>query len=129
MAAYPASADAAQPASSRRSWVERVLSPIADVRNGEAASALLLSLTMFVALSGYYLMKTAREMLILSQGGAAVKSYSSAGQAVLLVAIVPAYSAFASRVNRTQLIQWVTLFFAGNLVLFLLALGAGLSIA
>ena len=40
---------------------------------------------------------------------------------------MPAYGAFASRVNRVQLVQWVTLFFASNLVLFLLALGAGLA--
>ena len=39
-------------------------------------------------------------MFILSEGGAEVKSYSSAGQALLLLVLVPAYSAFASRVNR-----------------------------
>src|SRR5580765_7579778 len=111
-----------------RGWLERLLSPIADVRRGEAGSALLMSLTMFLVLGGYYLLKTAREIFILSEGGAEVKSYSSAGQALLLLLIVPAYSAFASRVNRTQLVQWVTLFFAGNLVLFLLALGVGLRI-
>src|SRR3954453_7575740 len=108
--------------------LERVLSPIADVRRGEAASALLMTATMFLALGGYYLLKTAREMLILSEGGAEVKSYSSAGQAILLLLIVPAYGAFASRVNRTQLVQWVTLFFAANLGLFLVALGIGLRI-
>jgi len=111
-----------------KGWLERLLSPIADVRRGEAASALLMAVTMFTVLAGYYLLKTAREMFILSEGGAEVKSYSSAGQAVLLLFIVPAYSAFASRVNRTQLVQWVTLFFAGNLVLFLVALGVGLRI-
>jgi len=108
--------------------LERLLSPIADVRRGEAASALLMALTMFLTLGGYYLLKTAREAFILSEGGAEVKSYSSAGQALLLLAIVPAYGKLASRVNRVQLVQWVTLFFAGNLVLFLLALGAGLRI-
>ncbi len=74
-----------------------------------------MTLTMFLVLGGYYLLKTAREMFILSEGGAEVKSYSSAGQALLLLLIVPAYSAFASRVNRMQLVQWVTLFFASNL--------------
>jgi AAA family ATP:ADP antiporter len=108
--------------------IERLLSPIADVRRGEAASALLMMLTMFLVLGGYYLLKTAREVFILSEGGAEVKSYSSAGQALLLLFLVPAYGAFASRVNRTQLVQWVTLFFAANLVLFLIALGAGLRI-
>jgi AAA family ATP:ADP antiporter len=121
------STDAFEPAPDK-GWLERLLSPIADVRRGEAGSALLMSLTMFIVLGGYYLLKTAREIFILSEGGAEVKSYSSAGQALLLLVIVPAYSAFASRVNRTQLVQWVTLFFAGNLVLFLMALGVGLHI-
>ena len=87
-----------------------------------------MTLTMFLVLGGYYLLKTAREIFILSEGGAEVKSYSSAGQALLLLVLVPAYGAFASRVNRTQLVQWVTLFFAANLVLFLAALAAGLHI-
>jgi AAA family ATP:ADP antiporter len=111
-----------------KGWLERLLSPIADVRRGEAGTALLMALTMFLVLGGYYLLKTAREIFILSEGGAEVKSYSAAGQALLLLLIVPAYSAFASRVNRTQLVTWVTLFFAANLGLFLVALGAGLKI-
>jgi AAA family ATP:ADP antiporter len=108
--------------------LERLLSPIADIRRGEAASALLMASTMFLLLSGYYLLKTARETFILTEGGAEVKSYSSAGQAVLLLFLVPAYGKLASRVNRMQLVQWVTLFFASNLLLFLAALGAGLRI-
>jgi AAA family ATP:ADP antiporter len=87
-----------------------------------------MTLTMFLILAGYYLLKTAREQFILSEGGAAVKSYSSAGQALLLLILVPAYGAFASRVNRAQLIQWVTLFFIANLGLFVLALSAGLRV-
>ncbi|HEY7290373.1 MAG TPA: Npt1/Npt2 family nucleotide transporter [Vicinamibacterales bacterium] len=108
--------------------VARLLSPIADVRDDEVLSALLMTLTMFLILAGYYLLKTAREQFILSEGGAEVKSYSSAGQAVLLLFLVPAYGAFASKVNRVQLIQWVTLFFVANLGLFLVALWAGLRI-
>ena len=104
---------------------ERLLSPIAEVRRDEVASAALLTLIMFLVLAAYYMLKTAREVFILGEGGAEVKSYSSAGQALLLVAIVPAYGAFASRVNRVQLVQWVTLFFASHLALFLMALAAG----
>ena len=102
-----------------------MLSPIAEVRRDEVASALLLTLIMFLILAAYYMLKTAREVFILSEGGAEVKSYSSAGQALLLLVLVPAYGAFASRVNRVQLVQWVTLFFASHLLLFLAALGAG----
>ena len=112
----------------RKTIGERLLSPIADVRRDEIPSALLLALIMFLILAAYYMLKTAREVFILGEGGAEVKSYSAAGQAVMLLAIVPAYSAFASRVNRVQLVQWVTLFFAGNLALFLLAIRAGLHV-
>jgi AAA family ATP:ADP antiporter len=104
---------------------ERLLSPIADVRRDEVASALLLALIMFLVLGAYYMLKTAREVFILGEGGAEVKSYSAGGQALLLLVLVPAYGAFASRVNRIQLVQWVTLFFASHLALFLTALVAG----
>jgi AAA family ATP:ADP antiporter len=115
-------------ASADRGLAERLLSPIADVRKGETLSVLLMTLTMFLILAAYYQLKTAREIFILSEGGAEVKSYSSAGQAILLLGLVPLYGAFASRVKRGQLITWVTLFFISNIVLFILALQAGLKI-
>jgi AAA family ATP:ADP antiporter len=120
--------DSATPPGAPKSLVERLLAPIADVRRGEAASALLLMLTMFLILSAYYLLKTAREVFILSEGGAEVKSYSSAGQAILLLVLVPIYGAFASRVGRVQLTQWVTLFFVLHIFFFLAALRAGLHV-
>jgi AAA family ATP:ADP antiporter len=109
-------------------FVERLLSPIADVRRHEAASALLMTLLVFLLLAAYYLMKTAREVLILTEGSAEIKSYSSAGQAILLLLLVPAYGAFASRVSRVRLVTFVTLFFATHLVLFIVAIQAGLRI-
>jgi ATP:ADP antiporter, AAA family len=110
------------------SWGQRLLSPIAEVRRDEVVSVLLLSLLMFLILGAYYFLKTAREVFILSEGGAEVKSYSSAGQAVLLLFLVPAYGAFASRVDRVRLVQGVTLFFVAHLGLFLAALTAGLHV-
>ena len=108
--------------------VERLLSPIADVRRGEARSVLLLTLLVFLLLAAYYLLKTVREVLILTDGGAEVKSYSSAGQAVLFLFLVPAYGAFASRVAPVRLVTTVTLFFAAHVVLFMLAIAAGLRV-
>ena len=55
--------------SRQRTLVERVLSPIADVRQEEAAGALPMTLLMFLILAAYYELKTAREVFILSQGG------------------------------------------------------------
>jgi AAA family ATP:ADP antiporter len=112
----------------RKGPLERALSPIADVHPGETGSVLLMALIMFLVLGAYYMLKTAREVFILSEGGAAVKSYSAAGQAVLLLFLVPAYGAFASRVNRTRLVRLVTLFFVFNIALFYVATGGGLQI-
>jgi len=73
------------------SWVDRVLNFFTRVNPGEGAGALLLASNIFVLLGLYYLLKTVREALVLTEGGAEVKSYSSAGQAVLLLLAVPAY--------------------------------------
>ncbi len=104
----------------RRGPLDRLLLPFGDVRAGEGADTLLLSLGVFLLLLAYYVIKVVREPLILATGGAELKSYTSAGQAVLLLFLVPAYSAFASRVNRERLMVGVTLFFAANLVAFYL---------
>ncbi len=106
----------------------RLLSPIADVHDDEVASVMMMTLIMFLTLGAYYMLKTAREVFILTEGGAEVKSYSAAGQAVLLLFLVPAYGAFASRVNRTRLVGGVTLFFASHLILFIAASRMGLHI-
>ena len=82
-----------EPPTAAKSLVGKLLSPIADVHPGEERSVLLMTLIMFLVLGAYYMLKTAREVFILTQGGAAVKSYSSAGQAILLLALVPAYGA------------------------------------
>jgi AAA family ATP:ADP antiporter len=112
----------------RNGVVQRLLSPIADVHAGEAAGVLLLALNLFLVLAAYYLLKTVRESLILTEGGAEVKAYSAAGQAILLLVLVPAFGAFASRVNRIQLIRWVTAFFVSNIALFFLAARFGLHV-
>ena len=100
-----------------RGILDRALGLFADVRAGEGITAVLLTLDVFLLLTCYYLLKTAREPLILASG-AEVKSYSSAGQAILLVFFTQAYGAIAERVNRMRLITIVTLFFASNLVIF-----------
>src|SRR5690349_15559532 len=102
----------------KKGSAERVLTLLADVRAGEGSGVLLLALNSFLLLMSYYLLKTIREPLILTQGGAEVKAYSAALQAVLLLAIVPAYGALASRVSRIRLITRVTLIFVSNLLLF-----------
>src|SRR6185295_19453830 len=98
-----------------RSRLERVLSYFADVRSGEGLSALLLTVNVFLLLFAYYLLKTVREALILTEGGAYIKAYSSAGQAALLMVVVPLYGFIGTKVVRIKLITGLLLFFAANL--------------
>ena len=109
----------------RKNWLERLLSVFADVRAGEGTVVVVLALNLAIVLGSYYLLKTVREALILVEGGAEVKTYSAAAQAVLMLLLVPAYGAFASRVRRLKLITWVTLFFVSHLVVFFLLGKAG----
>ena len=101
--------------------LDRILGAFAEVRGGEAVTALLLMVNIFFLLAAYSMLKTIREPLILTvPGGAEVKSYSAAAIAGLFLILVPAYSALASRVSRVRLINGVTLFFAACLVVFFL---------
>ncbi len=111
-----------------RSPLEKALRVIAEVRPGEGVAVLLMALNLFLVLSSYYMLKTIRESLILTEGGAAVKTYSAAGQALLLLFLVPAFGAFASRVNRMQLLRGVTLFFVSNVIVFFLLSRAGVHV-
>jgi AAA family ATP:ADP antiporter len=110
-----------------KSPLERALGLFAEVRAGEGLTAVLLTLDVFLLLTCYYLLKTAREPLILASG-AEVKSYASAGQAVLLIFFTIAYGKVAERVNRMRLITIVTIFFGSNIVLFFMAGLAGLNV-
>lgn len=100
--------------------LERFLRLFTEVRAGEGATALLLTLNVFILLSAYYIVKPVREALILAGGGAEIKSYAAAGQALLLLVAVPIYARLVSRLPRRRLINVVTLFFIGCLVAFYL---------
>ncbi|HTR56477.1 MAG TPA: hypothetical protein VMJ10_37645 [Kofleriaceae bacterium] len=92
------------------SALDRLLRPLGRVHAGEGLGAALLLACMFLILTSYYLMKTAREGMILARGslglgGQELKAYATAAMAVLLVALVPAYGAIAARVRRIRLVE------------------------
>jgi len=121
---YNARAAAAAP-----SPADRFLRLFADVHGGEAGRLLALAANIFLILCAYYVMKPVREVLILQQaGGAELKSYSYAMQAVLLAFLVPLYSALATRLPRRRLINVVTAFFIACLPLFYVLADAQVSI-
>ncbi len=93
-----------------RSALERFLNLFAEVRSGEAGNTLLLTLSIFLILTSYYIAKVLREQWILT-GGAELKSYSSALQAITLIFCIGAYAKLVARLDRRRLLNYVTAFF------------------
>jgi AAA family ATP:ADP antiporter len=106
--------------------LDRVLRVFGDVRAGEGAAALLMCLNVFLLLMAYYILKTVREPLILLAGGAELKSYAAAAQALALIGYVPLYGWLAQKLPRQRFLAAVILFFVGCIQLFYLGHRAGL---
>ncbi|HEY4181670.1 MAG TPA: Npt1/Npt2 family nucleotide transporter [Kofleriaceae bacterium] len=91
-------------------WKEKVLSPFAKVEPGEAGVALLMTLTVFLILCAYYVLKPAREQLLLPTTlfgipGPELKSYAGAAMALVFMGILPLYGRLANQVGRLRLIN------------------------
>jgi len=107
----------------RPTALEWIFRPFSRVRRGEGLVAALLLACVFLILTSYYLMKTAREGMILTGSifglrGEELKSYAGGGMALLLVAILPAYDALANRARRIRLINVSYAVVIGCLVAF-----------
>jgi ATP:ADP antiporter, AAA family len=98
--------------------IDRALRVFGDVRAGEGATVLLMCLNVFLLLLAYYILKTVREPLVLMAGGAELKSYAAAAQALTLIAYVPLYGWVAQRLPRQRFLAAVILFFVGCIQLF-----------
>lgn len=90
----------------------KALAAFAEVHPREIVTALLMTVTVFLLLTSYYLLKVVREPLILKAGGAEVKSYAAVGQAALMVLTTRAYAWLTSRLPRMRLTVAVYVFFA-----------------
>jgi AAA family ATP:ADP antiporter len=104
--------------------IDRILAVFADVRPGEGLTALLMLGNIFLLLVCYSIIKTVREPLILLGGGAEVRSYAAAGQAILLMGFVPLYSWVAGKVRRMTLVVGATVVFLACIELFAAAVTA-----
>lgn len=97
----------------------RFLRLFADIRQGEAAKALLLALTVFLFMLAYYILKPLREALLLvNKDSPVVKSCLSGAHTILFIFVIKAFSRLSSRVPRHLFITWTMLFFISNLVVF-----------
>jgi len=123
--------------SKKVSALERFLGLFAEVKAGEGIAVVLLFLNIFLILTAYYVLKVVREALtiggveVFGLPGDEIKAYLPAVMALLLVGIVPAYGALASRYDRIALIRRTTYVIVGALVLFFLwgsATGVGTAI-
>jgi AAA family ATP:ADP antiporter len=107
------------------SSLDRALRLFGDVRAGEGLIVLLMALNVFLLLVAYYVLKTVREPLILASGGAELKSYAAAFQALTLIAYVPLYGWVASRLPRQRFLMTVVLSFVGCIQLFFVGIRLG----
>jgi ATP:ADP antiporter, AAA family len=108
--------------------LDRSLRVVAEVRPGEGIGAILLMLTLFVIFVAYYALKTAREGLILGDAihvpligdvpGREAKIGGSGAMALLMLVLIPAYGALASRVPRKRLLEISYTLVIGALTIF-----------
>jgi AAA family ATP:ADP antiporter len=108
---------------------ERFLSLFTVLRAGEGRSAFQLCQQSFAIMLAYYLLKVIREPLILADGTAELKAYTTAMQAILLMLIVPVfaklYQRSGQRDEKHHLLKNALLFFVLNLVVFAVAQQTG----
>jgi ATP:ADP antiporter, AAA family len=102
-----------------RRWLPMVVEP------SESFGVLMLATNAFLLMMAYYILKTVREPLILQGGGYGVtgeelKTYATAGQAVLLLGLVPLYCRVARSIDRRQLIRRTVGFVIASLLAFML---------
>jgi ATP:ADP antiporter, AAA family len=95
------------------------------VAPGETLGVLMLATNAFLLMMAYYVLKTIREPLILQGGGYGIsgeelKTYATAGQAVLLLGLVPLYCRIARSIDRRQLIRRTVGFFVVSLLVLTL---------
>jgi AAA family ATP:ADP antiporter len=98
----------------RSSLLATLFRPFARVEPDEVLGVTVLTLTVFLLLTAYYLLKTAREPLILLQGGAKWKSFAAAFQSGVLLLTTYVYGEVAKRVGRMKLLASVYLFFVAT---------------
>ncbi len=136
--------DPAQASSEKKGLGERFLKIFSDVRPGEAGTALILLLDIFLLLTSYYIIKVVRDPLVLVSAeqdlqillksnvpqwlikiiqerdfqGPQLKAVGAALQALLLIGFIPLYSWFASKVKRLYFLIGVTAFFILNILFF-----------
>jgi len=103
--------------------LDRLLTVFSDIQPGEGLVGSAMLGSVFLLLTSLYFLKPARDGLLAISGVGGlsdmeIKAYSSFGQSLILLAIIPLYARFATRLDRRSLARGLTLFFVSNLIVF-----------
>ncbi len=100
-----------------------------DIKPGEALTAFLLGLNVFILILSYAILKPLRSGLFLTSYSSEQKAYMAGIMAIVLIFFTKFFSRLASKVPRQKLITWVTLFFISNIMMFFMLDKLGVSMA
>ena len=112
----------------KASIFDRLLAPFTKLRPGEGKAVFVYASYAFSLMLAYYAFKVIRESLILTEFTPLVKSGAMAAIAILLFFVIPIYGKAFAVVERIQLVRWITLFFAINIIIFYLMRQSGMEI-
>src|SRR5688500_15143438 len=102
----------------RPSFVTRLLRPVAQLREGETTTALLMFLYSFLAMTSYNIIKPLSKSQFISSLGADDVPYVTFGLGVLIGVIMQGYTKLIAGVPRRWMIPVTQVGIAGVLVLF-----------
>lgn len=85
--------------------------------------------SLFLILMTAYLLKPAREILILTEGTAEIRSYAVAFQAVLLIIVLPVYGKFSRKYNTDNFMRVTTALFSCVFICFYFAARSGIHVS
>ncbi len=107
----------------------RTLTLGVELKPGEAEGVLAMFASLLLVMFTAYLLKPAREMLILTEGTAEIRSYAVALQAMMLVFFIPLYGKFSRRFDSHSYMRIVTVVCVAILLGFAAAGKSGISIS
>ncbi|RLQ21982.1 hypothetical protein DWB85_10365 [Seongchinamella sediminis] len=110
-------------------WLKRTLFLGVELRPGETAGVVAMFASLFLILFTAYLLKPAREMLILTEGTAEIRSYAVALQALLLLVFIPLYGKFSRGFDSFRYMQLVTAVCVLTLAAFAAAGMSGMAVS
>ncbi len=112
-----------------KGFLKRTLLLGVELRPGELLGVMAMFASLFLILFTAYLLKPAREMLILTEGTAEIRSYAVALQALLLLVFIPIYSKFSRQFDSYRYMRVVTAVCIVTLLGFAAAGKAGMAVS